>query len=57
MEEGVKALIGAYSPWDVLAGFEFVLKISSRSWVVIMLLMFDNFGETPEAKIEAKVNE
>jgi hypothetical protein len=57
MEEGVKELIGAYSPRDVMADFEFVLKISSLSWAVTMLLTLDNSAEIPDARIEAKVNE
>jgi hypothetical protein len=45
MEEGVNALIGAYSPWDVLPGFELVLKISSLSWAETMLLILDEFRQ------------
>jgi hypothetical protein len=57
MEEGVKALIGANSPSDILDDIEFVSKISSRSWAVIMLLIFERFEERPESRIEAKVND
>jgi hypothetical protein len=46
IEEGVKALIAAYSPGDVLPDIELVLKISSVSWADTMLLRFDIFRET-----------
>jgi hypothetical protein len=46
IEEGVKALIAAYSPGDVLPDIELVIKISSVSWADTMLLRFDIFRET-----------